>query len=111
MRGLSVRLKGKGLIYNWISNYRGLSAKSVKELDCGFLSGKVSGLIAKCQRKSITGRIFFGRKLYGLSPRECGPRETAPVHGPWWAGLHTPLPASNPAPQIQIQWPEEEEVG
>jgi hypothetical protein len=48
MRGLSVRLKGKGLICNWISNYRGLGVKSVKELDCGLVSGKVRGLIAKC---------------------------------------------------------------
>jgi hypothetical protein len=34
-----------------------------------------------------------------------------PVHGPWWTGLHTPSPASNPGPPIWIQWPEEEEVG
>jgi hypothetical protein len=48
MRGLSVRLKGKGLVSNWILNYRGLSVKFVKELDCGLVSGKVRGLIAKC---------------------------------------------------------------
>jgi hypothetical protein len=48
MRGLSVRLKCKGLICNWISNYRGLGVKSVKELDCGLVSRNVRGLIAKC---------------------------------------------------------------
>jgi hypothetical protein len=55
MRGLSVRLKRKGLICNWISNYKGLGVKSVKELDCGLVSGKVMGLIAKCLGKSIIG--------------------------------------------------------
>jgi hypothetical protein len=55
MRGLSVRFKGKGLINNWISNYRGLDVKSVKELDRGLVSRKVCGLIAKCQGKSIIG--------------------------------------------------------
>jgi hypothetical protein len=48
MRGLRVRLKGKGLICNWISNYRGLSVESIKELDCRLVSRKVRGLIAKC---------------------------------------------------------------
>jgi hypothetical protein len=62
MRGLSVRLKGKGLICNWISNYRGLGVKSIKELDYGFVSRKVRGLIAKCQGKSITDRIIFLKK-------------------------------------------------
>jgi hypothetical protein len=62
MRGLSVRFKGKGLINNWISNYRGLDVKSVKELDRGLVSRKVCGLIAKCQGKSIIGRIIFLKK-------------------------------------------------
>jgi hypothetical protein len=62
MRGLSVRLKGKGLICNWISNYRGLGVKFVMELDCGLVSGKVRGLIAKCQGKLITGLIIFLKK-------------------------------------------------
>jgi hypothetical protein len=48
MRGLRVRLKGKGLICNWILNYRGLGVESIKELDCGLVSRKVRGLIAKC---------------------------------------------------------------
>jgi hypothetical protein len=62
MRGLRVRLKGKGLIYNWISNYRGLSVESIKELDCRLVSRKVRGLIAKCQGESIIGRIIFLKK-------------------------------------------------
>jgi hypothetical protein len=53
--GLRVRLKGKGLICNWILNYRGLGVESIKELDCGLVSRKVRGLIAKCQGKSIIG--------------------------------------------------------
>jgi hypothetical protein len=58
MRGLSVRLKGKGLIYNWISNYRGLGVKSVKELDCGLVSGKVSGL-QSVRENQLPGKLFF----------------------------------------------------
>jgi hypothetical protein len=99
MRGLSVRLKGKGLIYNWISNYRGLGVKSVKELDCGLVSRKVRGLIAKCLGKSITGQIIFLKKTLWTEST-----------GPWTKGdgtspcpmvdqLHTPSSASNPSGQ------------
>jgi hypothetical protein len=35
----------------------------------------------------------------------------ASVHGPWWTGLHTPLPTYNLGPPIWIQRPEEEEAG
>jgi hypothetical protein len=75
MRGLSVRLKGKGLICNWISNYGGLGVKSVKGLDCGLVSGKVMGLIAKCQGKSIIGRIIFLKKTLWTESK-----------GPWTKG-------------------------
>jgi hypothetical protein len=47
MRGLSVRLKGSGLICNWISNYMGIGVKYIKELECGLVYGKVGGFIAK----------------------------------------------------------------
>jgi hypothetical protein len=62
MRGLSVRLKHKGPSIIGFLNYRGLGVKSVKELDCGLVSGKVKGLIAKCQGKSIISRIIFLKK-------------------------------------------------
>jgi hypothetical protein len=110
MRGLSVRLKSKGLICNWISNYKVLGVKSVKEFDCGLVSGKVMGLIAKCLGKSIIGRIIFLKKTLWTESRVRGPREMASVHGPWWTGLHTPLPTSNLGPPIRIRRPEEEEA-
>jgi hypothetical protein len=88
MRGLSVRLKGSGLICNWISNYKGLGVKSIKELDYGLVFGKVRGLIANCHRKSITGQIIFLKKtLWTESTRQWTKGDGA---RPWWTGLHTP---------------------
>jgi hypothetical protein len=62
VEGFICKIEGLGLIYNWILNYRGLGEKSVKELDCGLVPAKVRGWIAKCQGKSITGRIIFLKK-------------------------------------------------
>jgi hypothetical protein len=111
MRGLSLSLKGKGLICDWISNYKGLGVKSIKGLDCRLISRKVRGLIAKCQGKSITRRIIFLKKTLWLSPWGRGPWVMVPAHGPWWTGLLTPSPASNPGPPIRIQWPEKRRLG
>jgi hypothetical protein len=46
--GSKWKIEGLGLICNWILNYRVLGVKSVKELYCGLVFGKVRGLIAKC---------------------------------------------------------------
>jgi hypothetical protein len=81
MRGLSVSLKGKGLIYDWISNYKGLGVKSMKGLDCRLISRKVRGLIAKCQGKSITGRIIFLKKT--LWTESMGPWTMGDGASPW----------------------------
>jgi hypothetical protein len=95
MRGLSVRLKGKGLICNWILNYRGLDVKSTKELGYGLVSGKVGGLIAKCQGKSITERIIFLKKT--LWTESTGPWTKGDGTSSWsmvdWASY--PFGASN----------------
>jgi hypothetical protein len=81
MRGLSVSLKGKGLICDWISNYKGLGVKSIKGLDCRLISRKVRGLIAKCQGKSITGRIIFLKKT--LWTESMGPWTMGDGASPW----------------------------
>jgi hypothetical protein len=58
-----------------ILNYRGLSVESIKELDCGLVSRKVRGLIAKCQGKSIINRIIFLKKTLWTESTV------------WWTGL------------------------
>jgi hypothetical protein len=55
VEGFICQIEWLGLTCNWISNYRGVGVKSVKELDYELVSGKVRGLIAKCQGKLITG--------------------------------------------------------
>jgi hypothetical protein len=62
VEGFISKIEGLGPIYNWISNYRGLGVKSIKELDCGLVSGNVRGLISKCEGKLIIGSIIFLKK-------------------------------------------------
>jgi hypothetical protein len=69
------------VICNWISNYRGLGVESIKELDCGLVSRKVTGLIAKCQGKSITNRIIFLKKT--LWTESMGPWTKGDGAGSW----------------------------
>jgi hypothetical protein len=93
MRGLRVRLKGKGLICNWILNYRGLGVESVKKLDCGLVSRKVRGLIAKCQGKSIIGQIIFLKKT--LWTEATGPRTMGYGAGSWSMVDRASYPVAN----------------
>jgi hypothetical protein len=81
VEGFICKIEGLGPICNWISNYRGLGVKSVKELDCGLVSGKVRGLIAKCQGKLITRRIIFLKKT--LWTESMGPWTKGGGTGPW----------------------------
>jgi hypothetical protein len=81
VEGFICKIEGLGPICNWISNYRGLGVKSVKELDCGLVSGKVRGLIAKCQGKLITGRIIFLKKT--LMTESTGPWTKGGGAGLW----------------------------
>jgi hypothetical protein len=79
--GSKSKIEGQGLICNWISNYRGLGVESIKELDCGLVSRKVRGLSAKCQGKSIIGRIIFLKKT--LWTEATGPWTKGDGVGSW----------------------------
>jgi phenolic acid decarboxylase len=81
VEGFICKIEGLGSICNWILNYRGLSLKSIKELDYRLDSGKVRGLIAKCQGKSITGRIIFLKKT--LWTESTGPWTKGDDASPW----------------------------
>jgi hypothetical protein len=88
VEGFICQIEWLGLTCNWISNYRGVGVKSVKELDYELVSAKVRGLIAKCQGKLITGQIIFLKKT--LWTDSTGLWTKGGGAGPWWTRLHTP---------------------
>jgi hypothetical protein len=81
VEGFICKIEGLSPICNWILNYRVLGVKSVKELDCGLVSEKVRGLIAKCQGKSITVRIIFLKKTLWIE--SMGPWTKGDGTSPW----------------------------
>jgi hypothetical protein len=56
--------------------------ESIKELDCGLVSRKVRGLIAKCQGKSITNQIIFLKKTLWTESTERWTRLGVARRGP-----------------------------